>query len=156
VIRALTDDDVGPVLAILQEPEVARWWGTHDEAWLRAAIAESTFTWVVDVDGEPGGYIQVWEENDPDWRWVDIDIFLSARFHGRGIGPDAIRDALRYCFEERGHHRATLSTAVDNERAIKVYEKLGFRRVGILRKSSRMDGEWKDEVFMELLAAEMT
>jgi RimJ/RimL family protein N-acetyltransferase len=45
---------------------------------------------------------------------------------------------------------------VGNERAIRVYEKIGFRRVGVTRKSTRLHGEWSDELLMELLAEELT
>ena len=53
--------------------------------------------------------------------------------------------------EDRGHHRITLSTAVDNARAIHVYEKIGFRQVGVTRKSDldARTGEWRDELLME-------
>jgi RimJ/RimL family protein N-acetyltransferase len=45
----------------------------------------------------------------------------------------------------------TLSTSVDNARPIRVYEKVGFRRVGVMRKASRshVSGEWEDDLLME-------
>jgi aminoglycoside 6'-N-acetyltransferase len=55
---------------------------------------------------------------------------------------------VRHLVEERGHHRIRLSTAVDNARAIRVYEKVGFRPVGVTRKSNlnELSGEWEDEL----------
>jgi aminoglycoside 6'-N-acetyltransferase len=156
VIRPVADADVPALVAILRQPEVARWWGDYDEPKFREEAAEAALAWTIEADGEPAGYVQVWEDSDPDSRRVDIDIFLSADHHGRGIGAQAMRDALRVCFEERGHHRATLSASVGNERAIRVYEKIGFRTVGVTRKSTRLHGEWSDELLMELLAEEMT
>lgn len=155
MIRPVEDGDVAALARILQEPEVARFWGNRDEAWMREEIAGASFAWTIEVDGQPAGYLQAWEENDPEWRWVDMDIFLAPQHRGRGIGPDAMRQALRFCFEERGHHRATLSTSVENESAVRAYEKIGFRRVGVLRKSSKYQGEWKDEFLMELLAEDL-
>jgi aminoglycoside 6'-N-acetyltransferase len=155
VIRPVTETDVPALTQVLQQPDVARFWGSYDEAKFRAEVAAASLAWTIEVEGQPAGYVQVWEENDPDWRWVDVDIFVAPEHQGRGIGPDAMRDALRFCFQQRGHHRATLSTSVENERAIKAYEKLGFRRVGVLRKSSRYEGEWKDEFLMELLAEDL-
>jgi len=51
------------------------------------------------------------------------------------------------------HHRITLGTSVDNARAIRCYEKVGFRKVGVMRKSNRshVTGEWEDELLMELV-----
>lgn len=155
MIRPVTESDVAPLTRVLQQPDVARFWGRYDEPKFRGEVAQASLAWTIEVDGAPAGYVQVWEENDPDWRWVDIDIFLAPEHHGRGIGPDAMREALGFCFEQRGHHRATLSTSVENERAVKAYEKLGFRRVGVMRKSSRYEGEWRDEFLMELLAEDL-
>jgi RimJ/RimL family protein N-acetyltransferase len=38
-----------------------------------------------------------------------------------------------------------------NERAIRLYERMGFEREGIRRRALRVDGEWVDELFMALL-----
>jgi aminoglycoside 6'-N-acetyltransferase len=47
----------------------------------------------------------------------------------------------------------TLDPAVENERAIRSYEKAGFRRVGVLTRSYRHhpSGEWRDELLMEFV-----
>ena len=42
-----------------------------------------------------------------------------------------------------------------NTRAVHVYERLGFRRVGTLREYERVaGGSWRDALLMELLAGE--
>ncbi len=74
---------------------------------------------------------------------------------GRGLGPDAIRTAIGWLFGDRGHHRITIDPAADNAAAIRAYEKVGFRRVGVLRRYERgADGTWHDGLLMELLAGE--
>jgi aminoglycoside 6'-N-acetyltransferase len=157
VIRRIRKTDVPALVKILKQPEVAAWWGPYTRTKLEKEIAESSFAWVILVEREPAGYIQVWEERDKNSRHVDIDIFLAGEHQGRGVGPDAMRAALSWMFEKRGHHRATLWTSPANRNAISAYEKLGFRKVGITRKSDRRpDGVWEDELFMELLAEEMT
>jgi aminoglycoside 6'-N-acetyltransferase len=105
------------------------------------------------VDGEVAGYIQFWEDPDPDQRHADVDIFLDPERHDRGLGTQAMRAVTRMLIEERGHHRITLGTSPENARAIRCYEKVGFRRVGVLRKASRshLTGEWEDELLMELV-----
>jgi aminoglycoside 6'-N-acetyltransferase len=60
--------------------------------------------------------------------------------------------------DERGHHRITIDPAADNAAAIRTYEKVGFRPVGVMRKYER-DGDgrgWHDGLLMELLAGEET
>lgn len=156
-VRRYSDDDLPALADIVAKPEISRWWGRYDRGRLKDFIDGSTLVWTIVVDGAPAGVIGVLEEPDPEERHVDLDVFLDPAHHDRGIGTDSLRQVLRMLFEGRGHHRATLSTMPDNDRAIHVYEKLGFRRVGILRRSSRQpDGEWQDELLMDLLAEEMT
>jgi aminoglycoside 6'-N-acetyltransferase len=156
VIRPYGEADLPALLRILEQPEVARWWEDFDEQKLRKEVEQTTSAWVIEVDGDVAGYIQIFEEPDPDERHVDIDIFVAAEHHGHGVGPQAMREVLRICFEERGHHRAQLWTVPENARAIKAYEKVGFKTVGITRRSERRDGDWHDELYMDLLAEELT
>ena len=63
-----------------------------------------------------------------------------------------MRAITRHLIEQRGHHRITLTTWPHNARAIRVYEKVGFRQVGVTRLSERGDdGTWHDELLMELV-----
>ena len=62
----------------------------------------------------------------------------------------------RYLIQERGHHRLTIDPAVDNAAAIRAYEKVGFRAVGVMRSYERgPDGTFHDGLLMELLAGEL-
>ena len=99
------------------------------------------------------GFIQFAEENEPDYRHAGIDLFVGTAWQGRGIGPEAIRVVARHLFDDRGHHRITIDPAAANERAIRAYEKVGFRRVGIMRRYERdPDLTWHDGLLMDLLA----
>ena len=133
-------------------PEVAPWWNPPPEGWPLEAEPDLCKLALV-VDGEVAGYVQFWEEHDPTGRHADVDIFLGPDAQDRGLGTEAMRAIVRHLIEDRGHHRITLSTAVDNARAIHVYEKLGFRRVGVMRKAALRhgSGEWEDELLMELV-----
>lgn len=111
---------------------------------------------VIETGSEVAGLIQYSEENEPDYRHAAIDLFLATEWQGRGIGPDAIRIVARHLLEERGHHRLTIDPAVANERAIRAYEKVGFRRVGVMRGYERgSDGVWHDGLLMDLLRDEL-
>jgi aminoglycoside 6'-N-acetyltransferase len=139
--------------ALRASPEVARWWNPPPEGWpLDEEDADLTMLAVV-VDGEVAGYVQFWEEPDPTGRHADLDIFIAAGSQDRGLGTEVMRKVVRLLIEERGHHRITLSTSPENSRAIHVYEKVGFRTVGTMRKATLRDrsGEWEDELLMELV-----
>jgi aminoglycoside 6'-N-acetyltransferase len=146
-LRPATPADIPVLLAILDEPEVARWWRRAE--WERINEADAVVYAIV-VDGDVIGCIEYNEETDPDYRSAAVDIFVSGRTQGRGIGPDALRTLIDHLVVDRGHHRLTVDPAVANTRAIHVYEKLGFRRVGVLRGYERgRDGVWRDALLME-------
>jgi RimJ/RimL family protein N-acetyltransferase len=68
-----------------------------------------------------------------------------------GYGTDATRAILWVGFNILDLHSIYLDTMADNERAIHVYEKVGFKRVGILRESEFLDGSFKDLLYMDIL-----
>ena len=66
-----------------------------------------------------------------------------------------MRTLLAWLIDVRGHHRLTVDPAAENARAVHVYERLGFRRVGVLREYERVeDGVWRDALLLELLEAD--
>ena len=154
-LRPLVADDLAAAHAALQEPEVARWWGVFDIDRVREELleAQDTTAFAIEVGGDLAGVVTVSEEPDPDYRSAGIDIFLAAAYQDRGYGSEAIRVLARHLFGERGHHRLTIDPAAANVRAIRAYERVGFRRVGVMREYERgPDGTWHDGLLMDLLA----
>ena len=157
VLRPGTPDDLARLIAIREEPEVLRRWGHVDEPEVRETFIETETGFVVEVDGEVIGAIEFSEEDDPMYRHAGIDLFLTTTRHGQGLGTDTVRTLARHLIDERGHHRLTIDPAADNEAAIRAYEHVGFRRVGVMRDYERgPDGTWHDGMLMEMLAEELT
>jgi aminoglycoside 6'-N-acetyltransferase len=149
-LRPTAPGDRQVLRAIRDEPEVVRWWGTQTEAWPGDAADVELMT--ISYDGQVAGIVQFWEDPHADSRHADVDILLTTRLHSQGLGTDAMRTITRHLIEDRGHHRITLSTTPENHRAIRAYEKSGFRHVGVTRLSERgTDGTWHDELLMELV-----
>lgn len=145
-LRAFGADDAAAIERILAEPEVMRWWPAPDY------VAERG--WVIEVGGEPAGWLEYHEE---DYRWypsVSFDIFTAERLHGRGVGRRALRLAIDH-FVARGHHRFTVDPNAANERAIRCYSSLGFETVGTMRAYERNpEGGFSDALLMELIVPE--
>jgi aminoglycoside 6'-N-acetyltransferase len=157
-LRRLTAADLAPLLAVLREPTVARWWGHYDIARVEQEFPEDddTVVLMIHVEGEVAGFIQYSEEDDPDYRHASIDIALKGEFQGRGLGPDAIRTLAAHLFDARGHHRLTIDPAAANTNAVRAYESVGFRPVGVMRQYERgPDGTWHDGLLMDLLRDEL-
>lgn len=159
ILREPTAADIGALAAIQAEPGVARWWPPDDAEALRRLLLDpdvDVVPWVIEHDGLVVGFIQDWEETDPDYRHAGIDLFLTTSVQGQGLGPDAVRTLAAHLLDDRGHHRLTIDPVAANERAIRAYAKVGFRPVGRLRAYQRTaDGGWEDGLLMELLADEL-
>jgi aminoglycoside 6'-N-acetyltransferase len=155
VLRALAPGDEAELLRIHETPEVVRWWDAPEEGF--PWDEPSSTRLAVVMGGAIVGLIQYWEEREPRYRHAGIDLFVDPALHGRGIGAEAVRRVALLLIGERGHHRITIDPAVDNAAAIRCYEKVGFRRVGVLRRAERDVGGpgWHDVLLMELLADDL-
>lgn len=136
VLRPLTEADIGPLARIVSEPEIAKWWIDYDERRLRKEMLEDPDVegFAIELNQELIGTIEYHEENDPDYRYAMVDVTVDTAHLGQGLGTDALRTLARYLFEKRGHHRLMIDPAVANTRAIRAYEKVGFKPVGVMRK----------------------
>jgi aminoglycoside 6'-N-acetyltransferase len=157
-LRLAAEDDIPELVRIRQTPEVyAHWRGGDDmEAAVREDFAEPDSTgYVIELDGRVVGWVQWSAEEEPDYRHASLDIYVDASVHGRGVGTDAVRTMCRHLIEDHGHHRLTIDPAAHNTAAIRCYSNVGFKPVGITRKSERgPDGTWHDGLLMDMLAEE--
>jgi RimJ/RimL family protein N-acetyltransferase len=100
--------------------------------------------------GDIGLYVVSWPGRD---AFVGLGIGERA-FWGRGYGTDAMQLMLSYAFMEVNLRRVTLTVFDYNPRAIRSYEKAGFRQEGRRRKLLHRDGKRYDELFMGILREE--
>ncbi|TIM75611.1 MAG: GNAT family N-acetyltransferase, partial [Mesorhizobium sp.] len=66
------------------------------------------------------------------------------RYSGRGLMTDAVKVVTRFAFDTLRLHRIEAACIPDNARSIRVLEKAGFRREGLLRSYLRINGIWQD------------
>lgn len=155
LLRAGRLEDTDALVRIQNEPEVVQWWGDADIEEIGEEFIGTDECFIIEVSGKVIGGIQYGEEDDPMYRHANVDIFLTPSRHGQGLGAEAIQVLARHLFEERNHHRLTIDPAADNAAAIRAYEKVGFRRVGIMRKYERgLDGVWRDGLLLDMLREE--
>jgi RimJ/RimL family protein N-acetyltransferase len=92
----------------------------------------------------------------PEVRTARLGIAIGeATFRGRRFGTDTVRTLCRFGFQMMNLHRIELDVFADNERAIRVYEKVGFRREGLRRDAYFSHGRYRDIVVMGLLEGEL-
>lgn len=159
-LRRAAVADAPRLAEIIALPSVAEWWGGHDPANIVDEViapGDDTVAYAIEVAGQVVGLVQYWEEHDHEYRHAGIDIFLDPAWHGRGLGADAVRTVARHLFADRGHHRVVIDPAADNHRAIRSYQRVGFRSVGVMRRYWRdPQGRLRDGLLMDLLPEDLT
>ncbi|MBI3740504.1 MAG: GNAT family N-acetyltransferase [Chloroflexi bacterium] len=92
-----------------------------------------------------------------DWknRSAVFGIFIGDKnYWSKGYGTDATRTLVRFAFEQLGLNRIELWVYAFNTRAMRAYEKAGFKREGVRRQGLFRNGQFHDEILMSILRAE--
>jgi aminoglycoside 6'-N-acetyltransferase len=156
-LRPLAEDDLDRLVAIVDAPGVAEWWSPpRGAAERRDELRNEGLAFAIELDGEVVGWLGFEEETYPDYAHASLDLFLAPQAQDRGLGPAALRLAAGWLVRDHGHHRLTIDPAAENARAIRAYEKVGFRPVGVMRRyERRADGRMGDNLLMDVLAEEL-
>ena len=173
-MRALTDsdDDMASMAAWLSDPRVLEWFEGRDKAYsLDDVIGDyspqsldehGVHGCLIEHDGEPVGYIQYFRVAryavdygfGPDDDLTDVwacDMFIGVpEVWGRGVGTASMSAVLDHLFVDQTARRVIIDPRVVNERAVHVYQKVGFRTVRLLPKHEVHEGQSWDNWLMEL------
>lgn len=88
-------------------------------------------------------------------RKCTLGIFIGDEENkGKGYGSEALSLLLKYAFDFQNMHSVDLKVFMFNKRAIKCYEKLGFKNCGVRHESYFLDGRYIDEITMEILESD--
>ena len=143
-IRRLTGE-VRPMTAAAAERFFEKVNNEEDRVWFMVVLREDDR-----VIGE-AGLLRMF----PPWRATDLSIILGeVDAWGQGYGTEAIRLLLDYAFGSLNFHRVAIGVVGFNERALRFYERVGFRREGIQRDGYYYGGRYHDFVMMSMLEDE--
>ncbi|HEY2664260.1 MAG TPA: GNAT family protein [Candidatus Binataceae bacterium] len=154
LMKWVNDEEVTRYLGSLMTPPLSR---SNEEAFLEMAMTRSETHKVFAIEtmaGELAGGIdlRVLEQID---RKAEVGIVIGVRdFWGRGYGTEAMRLMLRFAFGRLNLNRVSLRVFDYNPRAIKSYEKCGFKREGLLRQDRYYDAKYHDTIVMGILREE--
>ncbi len=105
---------------------------------------------VAEVDGRViGGANASRGRHSKNAHSAELGVSVLREYRGLGIGQ-ALMEAIIAWGRELGLAKIRLGVFATNAPAIGLYEKLGFREEGRLRKEVRIDGAYVDEVLMAL------
>jgi len=91
---------------------------------------------------------------DARYRKAEVGYWIRSDKTGHGYATEAVSALLAFGFEALGLHRAELRCGVDNARSIRVAEKLGFEREGLMRQVLRTSSKWYDAYLYAMLAGD--
>ena len=100
-----------------------------------------------------------------DNAWAQLDVaerahntqaelgwVLDPDHTGHGYATEAVRELLRYCFQELGVRRITANCFLDNATSLSLMERVGMRReLHAVRESLHRSGRWLDTVGYAIL-----
>lgn len=81
-------------------------------------------------------------------------VFVSPASRGKGYASEMIQQILAIAFEEFKLNRVSLGVFDFNRGAIKVYEKAGFQKEGLLRQTNKVKDEYWNLIEMSILRSE--
>jgi len=152
-VEWLADRDVTRWLAAMGDPPTLE----DEREWYerRRGDPESVMWSIETHDGRLAGNVEL--RLTPRAERAEMGIAIQDKsLWSQGLGTDAVRLVLRYAFEDLDLNRVELTTDEENARAVRCYEKCGFRREGLLRQHRLVDGKFGNTVMMAVLRAEWT
>jgi len=165
-LRMPTLDDLPFSLRFANDEDLRGWLRFYkptseedERAWLEALPHGADLVWLMERrDGaasSPLGFISLIDHH-PVHAHAELGLgILGADARGRGHGGEAIRLVLTHAFRAMGLQRVHLHVFADNP-ALRLYERLGFRVEGTLRRHAFKRGAWRDQVMMGLLREEFS
>ncbi len=83
-----------------------------------------------------------------------LTVFLGEGNHRKGIGSEAVTLILWYAFNTLNLRKVNADVFAFNERSLRCFEKLGFRRQGVLEKEYFVDGQYHDDILLRIFKEE--
>jgi ribosomal-protein-alanine N-acetyltransferase len=157
LLRPVQDRDHALILGWQNHPEVW-WWMDYERTFTLEDIRESEalakaegHPFVIEAGDRPIGRIGLNQFSSRD-QTCSLYVFIGEPdVWGMGFGGDAMVTLLRWGFDTFGLHLVQLWSLSSNLRALRAYEKIGFRVDGVLRERSlKTDGKRHDRTFMSI------
>jgi RimJ/RimL family protein N-acetyltransferase len=141
-LRSFRPDDTDAYAAMCADPEFMRYLGSAEpmpwsDAWRQMAMFVGHWhlrgfgMWAVEERARPGVLIGRIGCHQPE-GWPDFEVgwALARPYWGRGYATEGARATLSYAFERLGRPRVVSLIAPENQRSIRVAERLGERLTG--------------------------
>lgn len=168
-LRAVAPADAADLFTVFGDPAVCRYWSRPALPDLAAAVAlqreiaalfaeRSLFQWAI-ADRASDRLVGTCTlaELSVEHRRAAVGYALRRSAWSRGYATEALHALLAFAFDGEGGlalHRVEADVDPRNAASVRVLERLGFRREGMLRERWHLHGELQDAALYGLLARE--
>jgi ribosomal-protein-alanine N-acetyltransferase len=139
--------DEAPVTEHAQAQEIIEFYskpeGSPHNRWVMIRVS----------DQQPIGTCGFHKWNRRNFR-AEIGFDLGPACWGQGYMTEALGAAIRNGFERMGLNRVDALVYVNNERSLRLLERLGFKQEGVLRDYFYLDGQFHDHYLLSMLRRE--
>lgn len=167
MLREYQAEDIGPIRSWVNDESTTRFLSTRfwpaqsmtDSQEYLSRVMQSSFNayHFVIADLADGRYIGQLDMFQVDWklRCGSLGMVIaSPQDRGQGIGCEALRLMERFAFQTLGLERLELDVMMENQPALRCYEKAGFTLEGVKRHAFYLDGRFCDVGVMSILHGE--
>ena len=88
---------------------------------------------------------------DPKHKRAGIGIVISQQFQGKGFANEAITLLVEYGFTHLDLHQLFANITEDNTKSISLFEKIGFKKIGVKKDWVFTNGKFKNEILYQLI-----
>jgi ribosomal-protein-alanine N-acetyltransferase len=158
-LRPLDEEDVAAIELALADAEICRWFNNRTVS-AGDVLERATAGWrdadaanfaIVDRDRCVGS---IWLNIGSGGR-ASVGYWLLPDARGKGLVTRSIALVARWAFGELGMQRISLLADPRNEASVRVAERAGFKREGVLRSWTDVNGERVDHVSYSLIPADL-
>ena len=138
------EDRLATLETELRTPDERRQWITSRDSRHPVSVAEH--------EGHIIGWgsLNVFNTRPAYQHVADFSVYVERAWRGKGVGR-VLLERLVELGRELGYHKLVLSAFPFNTAGVALYERLGFRTVGIYKEQGLLDGRWVDTIIMEKL-----
>lgn len=112
------------------------------------------YAWIIEHNGKCIGSARLHNISNTDRSASYAVGIFDVSLLSKGIGSEVTQLVLEYAFKYMKLHRVELKVLEYNKRAIRCYEKCGFKIDGILRDSAFIEGSYHSDIIMSILEEE--
>jgi diamine N-acetyltransferase len=161
-LRAIEREDLPNYVKWFNDPAVLTFFGrveplglAEEEQWYEHQLQDkSTFNFAVELEGQHVGGAGFSRIDGRNAR-AEVGLFIGIpELWDQGLGRDVLQTLLRFGFEQLNLHRIGLQVFAGNERAIHLYETVGFQHEGRWRQAEYRHGRYHDMLWMSVLRHE--